>query len=218
MAIVRSSLLTKIRGPIGNVSFSTQKGRIIAREKPTVVSNPQSPAQTAQREAMARVVAAWQRIGDDIRVGMTSYSEYGNPYSGFISENIDLAKLKTYNPADFNNQEMSGYVVSDGNLGTLLDESASATATTITVQIAMNSISEALKENDTMYLVVGETNSKGFEKSSVAVGTIDRGQLAKAYTFNVGTDYQGDDIEFAVFAVSADGEKSTRQTLVSLTV
>ena len=67
MAIINSIILGRASGSIGNVSLSTRKGRVIARQKPTIGANPRTTQQLNQRKKIAAVVIAWYFIGNAIK-------------------------------------------------------------------------------------------------------------------------------------------------------
>lgn len=91
MAIINSLAIGKARKSAGNLTFSTVKGRTIAREKPAYVSNPQTVKQTAQRAKMATIVAAWRQYGYKCRHLFTVIAGFGSPYNEFVKKNIQLA-------------------------------------------------------------------------------------------------------------------------------
>lgn len=88
MAIVSSTAIGKAKGSIGNVVFSTQKGRTIARERNYSPANPNTEAQQVQRTKMADVVAAFKLIGKPASAGFTVGSKVSSTYNRFVTANI----------------------------------------------------------------------------------------------------------------------------------
>lgn len=88
MAIINSLAVGKARKSAGNLTFSVVKGRTIAREKPTVVANPRTPAQQAQRAKMKTLVAAYRVHGSRFKQLFTSLTGYGSAYNEFIKRNM----------------------------------------------------------------------------------------------------------------------------------
>lgn len=92
MAIINSLAVGKARNSAGNLTFSTIKGRTIAREKPAYVRNPQTLKQTEQREKMTKIVAAWRQFGYQVKHLFTVIAGYGSAYNQFVKLNISKAK------------------------------------------------------------------------------------------------------------------------------
>ena len=91
MAIINSLAVGKARKSAGNLTFSVVKGRTIAREKPTVVANPQTPAQQAQRNKMKTLVTAYRVHGSRFKHLFTSLTGYGSAYNEFIKRNMGVS-------------------------------------------------------------------------------------------------------------------------------
>lgn len=92
MAIINSLAVGKARNSAGNLTFSTIKGRTIAREKPAYVRNPQTSKQIAQREKMAKIVAAWRQFGYQVKHLFTVIAGYGSAYNQFVKLNVGKAE------------------------------------------------------------------------------------------------------------------------------
>ena len=98
MAIINSLAVGKARKSAGNLTFSVVKGRTIAREKPTVVANPRTPAQQAQRNKLKTLVAAYRVHGSRFKHLFTSLSGYGSAYNEFIKRNMGQSVPFVVNP------------------------------------------------------------------------------------------------------------------------
>lgn len=90
MAIVNSIAVGQARKSAGNLTFQMIKGRTIAREKPIYVTNPQTPAQVAQRLKMTNLVTAWRGFFFRCKPYFTITPTYGSQYNRFVKENMPL--------------------------------------------------------------------------------------------------------------------------------
>ena len=60
---INSILIGKGSGSAGNVTVLQLKGQTILKQKATIVSNPRTTAQVAQRRMINRAVYVWQLFG-----------------------------------------------------------------------------------------------------------------------------------------------------------
>lgn len=116
MAIINSLAIGSAKNSIGQITYSTVKGRTIGRQKPVHVANPRTPRQVAQREKMANLVAAWRAFFFQTRPYWTVIKGYGSAYNEFVSQNMQFASaveiengIITYLP--------KGFYVSSGKYG-----------------------------------------------------------------------------------------------------
>lgn len=114
MAIIRSLAIGKARGSAGNLTFSTIKGRTIAREKPAFVSNPNTEKQLSQRLKMRNAVAAYRAIGSQVKDLFTVIPRYGSAYNQFIKSNIAIADNFEIDEATGNVKNIIGMCVANG--------------------------------------------------------------------------------------------------------
>lgn len=91
MAIVNSIAIGAAKNSIGQITYQTVKGRTIARQKPIHVANPRTPPQVAQRNKMAKIVAAWRTFFFQTRPWWTVIKGYGSAYNEFVSQNMQYA-------------------------------------------------------------------------------------------------------------------------------
>lgn len=91
MAIVNSIAIGSAKNSIGQITYQTVKGRTIARQKPIHVANPRTPPQVAQRNKMAKIVAAWRTFFFQTRPWWTVIKGYGSAYNEFVSQNMQYA-------------------------------------------------------------------------------------------------------------------------------
>lgn len=91
MAIINSIAIGAAKNSIGQITYSTVKGRTIARQKPTHVANPKTPLQVTQRQKMANLVAAWRTFFFQTKPYWTVIKGYGSAYNEFVSQNMQYA-------------------------------------------------------------------------------------------------------------------------------
>ncbi len=116
MALITSSLFERATGSVGGITLSTQKGRIIMRSKPTIVSNPRTDKQQKQRNAMAVIVAIYKLFANILRTGYTVITGYGNKYSMFVKTNIDFVKNKVNLEEAVLLKHLEGMTMSNGKI------------------------------------------------------------------------------------------------------
>lgn len=209
MAIFSSTLMTRAKGSLGNLTIVTTKGRMIAKQKITIMSNPRTERQQTQRNAMALAVALWQYTGTVIKSGITVYPQYGSQYSGFVQENIIFLKNSTVDPNAIRNQDLVGLKATNGNLGAInftADEIASDSAS---FNFPTGALKNIAKVGDKIKLVIGsglQSEMGYFEKELVA------SDLTSSATYVEITDdfsrYTTAPV-YTIWVESADGTKST---------
>lgn len=117
MAIISSLAIGKARNSAGNLTFSTIKGRTIAREKPTYVRNPKTPKQMKQRNKMSALVALWRQHLSVCKPYFTVIKGYGSAYNEAIRLNMSIAEDLNYNRENNTVDLAAGVVVSNGKFG-----------------------------------------------------------------------------------------------------
>jgi hypothetical protein len=107
MAKVANPLIGKTSGSIGGVTFSSWKGVNVAKSKPTVVANPQSDAQVAQRAAFSLLVSLYRAMVSILVIGFKELAIKKSEFNAFVSQNLknafDLSSppTATFVPASF---------------------------------------------------------------------------------------------------------------------
>jgi len=91
MAVVSNPLIGATSGSVGGVTFSKWKGINVIKTKPTVVANPQSDKQTAQRVAFAFLIAVFRLLSGVISIGFKELAIRKSAYNAFQSFNIKNA-------------------------------------------------------------------------------------------------------------------------------
>lgn len=171
MAIFSSTLMTRATGSVGNLTLVTSKGRMIAKQKISIMSNPRTERQLSQRSALALAVALWQYAGSVIKSGITVYPQFGSQYNGFVNQNIAFLKNSTIDHNAIRNQDLVGVKATNGNLGTVnftADEIASDSAS---FNFPTGALKNIAKVGDKIKLVIGsglQSEMGYFEKELVA--------------------------------------------------
>jgi len=91
MAKVANPLIGKTSGSIGGVTFSSWKGVNVAKSKPTVVANPQSNAQKAQRAAFSLLVGLYRAMVSILVIGFKELAIKKSEFNAFVSQNLKNA-------------------------------------------------------------------------------------------------------------------------------
>lgn len=90
MAIINSLAIGKSKKSAGNLTYSTVKGRTIAKQKPVSVANPNTPAQQAQRSAMATIVLFWQLWASAFVLLFTKRNKLFSQFNQFVHLNKEI--------------------------------------------------------------------------------------------------------------------------------
>ncbi len=105
MSVVSNPLIGNARQSMGGATFSRWKGIQVLKNKATVVANPKTPAQIAQRSAFTQTVAYFRSNAAAIRAGYKKLAVKQSEFNAFASEAIknafDLSAppLATFDPA-----------------------------------------------------------------------------------------------------------------------
>lgn len=212
MAIFSSTLMTRAKGSLGNLTIVTTKGRMIAKQKISIMSNPKTEGQVSQRSALSVAVAMWQYCGAVLKSGITAYPEYGSQYSGFVQSNIDFLKGKTINPKNLKNADFVGVQATKGSLGTVNFDKEGLNEEIFEIGFPTGALKNIAKVGDKLVLLVGiesESELGYFEHDLVA-----NDLLSSTASIEVSGDfsaYEGESLVYVAWVQSSDGTKSTTQ-------
>lgn len=209
MAIFSSTLMTRAKGSVGNLTLVTSKGRMIAKQKISIMSNPRTEKQQSQRSALALAVALWQYMGSVIKSGITVYPQFGSQYNGFVNQNIAFLKGSTIDPNAIRNQDLVGVKATNGNLGAINFTNNGVTDGIANFAYPTGALKNIAKVGDKVKLVIGSglhSEMGYFEKELVAS---DLTSTAEEVEF-VGdfTRYNTAPV-FTIWVQTADSTKST---------
>ena len=209
MAIFSSTLMTRAKGSVGNLTIVTTKGRMIAKQKISIMSNPRTERQQSQRSALALAVALWQYTGAVIKSGITVYPQYGSQYNGFVNQNIAFLKNSSIDPNALRNQDLVGLKATNGNLGTINFVPDDLNADDGSFTFPAGALKNIAKVGDLIKVVIGSamaSESGYFEKKLDAK---DLSSTSAYITFLGDFTQYLDSPVYTVWVESADGTKST---------
>lgn len=209
MAIFSSTLLTRGKGSIGNLTIVTSKGRMIAKQKISIMSNPKTSGQQLQRKGLSLAVALWKYLGGMVKSGITVYPQYGSQYNGFVNQNIGYLKTTDLDPFHLNNQALPGVVATNGNLGTVNFTVGAITNESGTFVFPAGSLKNIAKVGDLVKVIIGVSSSSElayFEKTLTQDDL-----LSSAASVAIAGDFSPFNKAslFTAWVESADGTKST---------
>ena len=172
MAIFSSTLMTRAKGSVGNLTLVTSKGRMIAKQKISIMSNPRTERQLSQRSALALAVALWQYVGSVIKSGITVYPQFGSQYNGFVNQNIGFLKNSTIDPNAIRNQDLVGVKATNGNLGAINFVSDEIISDSATFNYPTGALKNIAKVGDKVKLVIGSglQSEMGYFETELAAG------------------------------------------------
>ena len=209
MAVINSILLGRAKGSIGNVSFSTQKGRIIARQKPSIVANPRTQAQLDQRAKISAVNVAWYMIGNVVKSGITQLVGLGSQFNTYVSKNADVFAGKEFTKESFKTMDLLGSYASIGSTPKLPFAKVEEAVNSLEVSFNKNIFGMSAKVGDILKIVVGNSLSSEQSYSEVAVNQAMLDQAVPTAVFQ-DLDLQGHGETIgALWLESADGKTSS---------
>ncbi|MDR7712472.1 DUF6266 family protein [Riemerella anatipestifer] len=215
MAIVDSIILGRAKGSIGNVTLSTVQGRVIAKQKATIVSNPNTEAQQEQRKKLSKAVLAWQAVGNYVKSGWTSLLPFCSQYQTYTSRNIYGFATKSFSEGKVTGEDLKDSLASYGKLGTLNYSANVDDTESITVTFDKAGLTNMAKVGDKIKLVASNTNSENFSYAEVEVDSslLSAGSPQKTFS-NLSLDDESNVI-LAIWVESADGKNSSTSKFVS---
>ena len=209
MAIFSSTLMTRAKGSVGNLTIVTTKGRMIAKQKISIMSNPKTEKQQTQRGALALAVALWKYTGSVIKSGITVYPQFGSQYNGFVNQNIAFLKNSTIDPTAIRNQDLVGVKATTGNLGAVTFTVDDLTTNDGTFSFPSGALKNIAKVGDFVKVVIGsglQAEMGYFERTLTSADL-----LATSYYLRFEGDFSkySDKPTYTVWIESTDGTKST---------
>lgn len=209
MAIFSSTLMTRGKGSVGNLTIVTSKGRMIAKQKISIMSNPNTRQQQLQRKGLSLAVALWKYLGGIVKSGITVYPQFGSQYNGFVNQNIAYLKTVELDPFHLNNQALPGLIATNGNLGTINFTLVSAHAENAVFSFPTGALKNIAKIGDKVKLVIGIQNSSelGYFAQDLTAANL----LSRSSDITIAGDFSAypDNQIYAMWVESADGTKST---------
>lgn len=209
MAIFSSTLMTRAKGSLGNLTIVTTKGRMIAKQKITIMSNPRTERQQTQRNALALAVALWQYAGAVIKSGITVYPQYGSQYNGFVNQNIAFLKNSTIDPNALRNQDLVGLKATNGSLGAINFAVDDLNSDDGSFSFPAGALKNIAKVGDFVKVVIGSSLDSEMGYFEKQLDTKDLSSTSDYLSFEGNfTKYTNSPV-YTVWIESADGTKST---------
>lgn len=216
MAIIDSVIMSRAKGSIGNVTLSTQKGRVIAKQKASIVSNPNTQAQQVQRGKVAKAVLAWQLVGGYVKSGITALLPFASEYNTFTSKNMPL-----YRDGGFENGAVKGEDLKDsfatlGKLGNINVSSVVIDDDSIDFTLAMDNFKRIAKQGDIIKVLVLDSSSDKVSYTSKVVDTSLLSSSDGSVSISVDNSSLTRKDIYAIWLETADGKNSTTSKFESV--
>ena len=206
---INSILIGKGSGSAGNVTVLQLKGQTILKQKATIVSNPRTAAQVAQRKMINRAVFVWQLLGGALKQGWTSLLPYCSQFNTYVSENAQYFKDADFTKETMINENVVGSVATKGSLGNLTYTIDVIEDNQAVINLSSANLNQIAKEGDRLVLLVGQRNSSEMEYSEVPVTAALLASASPIAMFTDITDQASPTAVSTVFVVSADGKNSS---------
>lgn len=87
MAITNNPIIGRAAGKVGGLVFTQWKGRNVIKEKPTIVANPRTEQQQAQRARFVALLALGRMLAFILRLGFKEYAGQVTWLNKFMSTN-----------------------------------------------------------------------------------------------------------------------------------
>ena len=213
--IINSLLIGKGKGSAGNITVNQLKGQTILKQKASMVANPRTDAQVAQRDMVSRAVYFWQLFGNVLKSGWTSLLPFCSEYNTFVSTNSGHFKTATFTRESYKNLESVGAVATKGRLGSLDAVLFSTSETNMLFSIPAGKIKTIAKVGDKIKVLVGVKNQETmsyFEKVLSPDDIVD-----DEFTLALGSSIEGysSPLVYAVWLETADGKDSTSSKFIA---
>ena len=209
---INSILIGKGSGSAGNVTVLQLKGQTILKQKATIVSNPRTTAQVAQRRMINRAVYVWQLLGGTLKQGWTSLLPYCSQFNTYISVNAQFFKDADFTKETMVNGDVIGSVATKGSLGTLTYSIDVIEDNEASINLSSANLHQIAKEGDELVLLIGPRNSSEMEYSEAPVTAALLASASPNVMFPDITAQASATAVSSVFVVSADGKNSSTST------
>ena len=206
---INSILIGKGSGSAGNVTVLQLKGQTILKQKATIVSNPRTAAQVAQRTMINRAVYVWQLLGGSLKQGWTSLLPYCSQFNTYVSVNAQYFKDAVFTKGTMVNADIVGSVATKGSLGNLTYTLDAIEDNQAGINLSSANLNQIAKEGDKIVLLIAPRNSSEMEYSEVPVTAALLASASPVAMFDDITSQANATAVSCVFVVSADGKNSS---------
>jgi hypothetical protein len=207
--IINSLLIGKGKGSAGNITVNQLKGQTILKQKASMVANPRTDAQVAQRDMVSRAVYFWQLFGNVLKSGWTSLLPFCSEYNTFVSTNSGIFKSATFTKESYRNLDSIGATATKGRFGTLSvtpDEILTLNQSFILSAVQLQNIA---KVGDKIKLLIGAQNQDTMNYAEVTVTASLLASSTPTVIFNNPLDVSSEALVFVLWLETADGKEST---------
>ncbi|AZA74548.1 DUF6266 family protein [Chryseobacterium indoltheticum] len=184
MAIISGALFSQAKGSVGNLTLSTQKGRVIMKSKASVVSNPNTSAQQRQRAFISKAVIAWKLLGNVLKSGITSLVQYGSQYNTYVSKNAQHFTTAMFDINSMAGGDLIGSFATIGARGELSYSLVSKDTDSVTLSINNSTLKNTANIGDVLKLVIGDTAAAEFSYSELEITQSMLENAVTTVTFN----------------------------------
>lgn len=98
MALIKSTILSAIRGSINGTTFSQNRYGAYARNR-TVLANPNTPNQALIRASLATAAQSWKVLSDAQRLAWQTYAA-ATPVPNRVGDMVHLSGIAAYNKSN----------------------------------------------------------------------------------------------------------------------
>ena len=215
MATVQNPITGRSKGKFANAIFSKWKGRNTLRSKPLEVANPQSPAQTQQRDAFAAAMEFARTISSLIYIGFASAKDTVSEYNAFMSEAFKGWVDKTPTPPAFDFDWGLLTIAKGAIAGTPISAiNATNGSPTVTVDYPTTILGAGQSVSDLAYCLVYNETQNTWDFS---LGTADRADGSITVTM-AENQVTGDTIYAYLFFKQVDGTEVSDSIAATTTV
>ncbi len=205
MAVISSVAVGAAKGKVGNLVYSRNAGRTIAREYQPSVKNPRTPEQIAQRTRMSAIVGLWGIFSNPMAKAFKGRKRTTSAYNAFVSANV--AKMPTSGNTDLatilgGKPEIE---ITFGSLGNVV----TARQSTTVIRADISACKAKLRVGDKLVIFSG--NATGSEITTVEQALTQADITAGTVNINHSTGTAG---FVCAYAYSAKGNKSSNGKLL----
>ncbi len=207
--IINSLLIGKGKGSAGNITVNQLKGQTILKQKASMVANPRTDAQVAQRDMVSRAVYFWQLFGSVIKSGWTSLLPFCSEYNTFVSINSGIFKNATFTKESYKNVESIGATATKGRLGVLLASREAILPVSQEFSLNASQLQNIAKVGDKLKLLIGQQTQDTMSYAEVLVTAPLLASPSPMVSFGATLENPDAALVHAIWLESADGKEST---------
>lgn len=202
MAVINSVAVGAAKGKVGNLVYSRNAGRTIAREYQPNVKNPNTPEQQAQRGKMKEIIILYNALASALTGSFAGRKRTLSVFNAFVSANVGAMSGETDGTIEAVLEERPEIKIANGNLGNL-----NTTCAGTSVSANFYNLKSKLKVGDKITLFAITQNGETVIETKTIIDLQDN-----IVTWTWGSLQNV--IGAGAFIKSKDGRKSTNSTIV----